>query len=207
MRVAIFGATGRTGQVLVEQALGLGHEVTACARDPRALAIKHDRLRTVPGDILDPAAVDASVAGQDVVISALGQTNPGPGSVLSTGTGNMIRAMERRGVRRLICQSAIGVGDSKGQGGLIHHCLIVPFFLRFVYADKERQERAVKRSGLDWVIVRPSRLVDGPVTGTYRVSLGGGTVLGKITRADVAAFMLGQLTNSEYLHKSPAIGA
>jgi hypothetical protein len=78
--------------------------------------------------------------------------------------------------------------------------------LRWVYADKERQEQAIQQSELDWIIVRPSRLTDDPRGGAYRVALDGRTVLGKIGRADVASFMLAQLTDDRYLRKSPAIG-
>jgi hypothetical protein len=150
--------------------------------------------------------VEAAVRQQEAVVSALGQTNPLPGTILSTGTKNIIAAMEKHQVPRFICQSAIGVGDSKGQGGFVHHWLIVPFFLRWVYADKERQEQAIRQSGLDWIVVRPSRLVEAPRGGSYRVALDGRTVLGKIGRADVASFMLAQLANDNYLRKAPVIG-
>src|SRR5437588_3503160 len=96
MKVAIFGANGRTGRWLVERALELGHDVTAFTRNPDGGAMQHERLRTVRGDIRDFGAVEAAISGQDAVVSALGQTNPRPGIILSTGTRNMISAMERQ---------------------------------------------------------------------------------------------------------------
>ena len=199
------GGNGRC--CLVEQALALGHEVTAFARTPAKVTVQHPRLQIAAGDVLDYAAVSVAVAGCGGVLCVLGpSTFRKPNTLVSEGTKNIIKAMHEHGVRRLVCQSAIGIGDSKGHGPFIFKYLVLPLFLRHVYADKERQEEAIRRSDLDWVIVRPSRLMDWPAQEKYTVSTDGSPVGGKIARADVAAFMLRQLADNRYLRQAPLIG-
>jgi hypothetical protein len=115
--------------------------------------------------------------------------------------------MERRGVRRLVCESSLGVGDSKGQLGLLFDRVVLPLWLRHVYEDKEVQERDIRQSPLDWVIVRPALLTNGPRTGVYQVGLtyNRSSIVPRISRADVADFMLKQLTDDTYLRKAPAL--
>ncbi len=208
MKILVLGATGGTGRQLVTQALAQGHEVTALARNPAAVTTKHERLRIVRGDVLDPNSLDAAVDGQQAVVSSLGlKLSTKPTTVLSEGTKNVIRSMEKHGVRRLVCITGVGAGDSKGHGGFFYDKIIFPLLLKNMYADKDRQEEEVRKSNLDWVIVRPGFLTDGPAKGNYRVitNLAGVTV-GKISRADVAAFVLRQLTDDSYLRKTPLIG-
>jgi putative NADH-flavin reductase len=197
MKLLIFGATGGTGREVVAQALDQGHHVSAFARNPAAITTKHDHLKVAHGDILDYPSVAAAVPGQDAVLSALGVRKLRKNTVLSDGTKNLIRAMERHGVRRLVCESSLGVGDSRGQLGWVVNLLIIPLFLRNVFRDKEVQEQYIKQSGLDWVIVRPGALTAGPRTGVYRSGFSptDQTIRGKISRADVADFMLKQLTD------------
>jgi putative NADH-flavin reductase len=194
VKVLIIGATGATGQILMREALEQGHEVTALARNPSAVAPEDHRPR-----------VEAAVAGQDAVLSALGTRSARPTTLFSESTHNLISAMDKHGVRRLICISGIGVGDSKGHVGFLYDRIIRPFVVKNVYEDKERQEEAIKQSDLDWVIVRPARLTDEPAKGEYRVYLGGSYTATKISRADVAAFMLAQLTDDTYVRKTPVI--
>ena len=113
--------------------------------------------------------------------------------------------MDKHGVRRLVCITGVGVADSKGHVGFLYDRIILPFVLKNVYEDKERQEEAIKRSDLDWVIVRPARLTDEPAKGEYGVFLGGSYTAKTISRADVAAFMLAQLTDDTYVRKTPVI--
>ena len=105
----------------------------------------------------------------------------------------------------MVCITGIGVGDSKGHVGFLYDRIIRPFVVKNVYDDKERQEEAIKQSDLDWVIVRPARLTDEPAKGEYRVHLGGSYTAKTISRADVAAFMLAQLTDDTYVRKTPMI--
>jgi hypothetical protein len=113
--------------------------------------------------------------------------------------------MEKHGVRRLVCITGIGTGDSKGHVGFLYDRIILPFVVKNVYEDKDRQEEAIRQSDLDWVIVRPARLTDEPAKGKYRVFLGGSYTAKTISRADVAAFMLAQLADDTYVHKTPVI--
>jgi putative NADH-flavin reductase len=208
MRLLIVGATGGTGRELVRQALERGHEVTAFARRPSKLGITHERLAVARGDVLDPASVEAAAAGQDAVLCALGHKRWFyPNRILSEGTRNLIRAMEKESVRRLICETALGVGDSWGRMGLYYTLFVGVFILPFYFFDKLRQERVIRGSSLDWVIVRPGALTNGRKRGTYRQGSGVGHWLWtvRISRADVADFMLNQLTSDAYLRQSPGV--
>ena len=205
MKVLIIGATGATGKILMREALAQGHEVTALARNPSTVAPEDHRLRVVEGNALDVSSVEAAVIGQDAVLSALGTRSARPTTLFSESTHNVIGAMDKHGVRRLVCITGIGVGDSKGHVGFLYDRIIRPFVVRNVYEDKERQEEAIEQSDLEWVIVRPAQLTDEPARGEYRVFLGGSYTATKISRADVAAFMLAQVTEDTYVHKMPVI--
>ncbi len=201
-KLFVLGSTGGTGQKVVAQALDAGHEVTAYARSPEKIAIRHERLRLVAGSLTEGALADA-IPGHDAVISALGRG-------LALTSENLIRlsvppilsAMQREGVRRLIFTSAIGVGDA------IRHVPLVPrlmarTMLKNIYADKLAGEDLIRLSGLDWTIVQPAALTDGPLTGRYRagerLDVSG---MPKISRADVAHFLLSQVDDRKYVRKS-----
>ncbi len=207
MRILIVGATGATGQQIVKQGLAQGHEVTALVRNPDQFEMQHNSLQIMKGDVLDPASLEA-MQPQDAVISSLGSRKISlePVTLLSEGTKNLLRAMEHYSIKRLICITGLGAGDSKGHGGLLYDKLILPLILRRIYDDKDRQEAAIRQSNLDWTIVRPAVLTNDPAKGNYRVltDLTGFTA-GKISRADVAAFVLQQLTDDRYLHQTPLI--
>jgi putative NADH-flavin reductase len=207
MKILIFGSTGGTGRELVTRALDAGHEVTAFARNPAKLDdIAQDNLHTVRGDVLDSAAVESAVRGHDAVLCAIG-AGAARTTLREEGTRAIVQAMEKAGVRRLICQSSMGVGDSRANLGFLTKYVIVPVFLRHAFADHERQEAVVKESDLDWTLVRPPHLKDGPRTGSYRhgFSATDTTIEGKISRADVADFVLSQLTDDAYIRKAPGI--
>jgi len=192
---------------LVEQALEAGHLVTAFARSPAAVKIKHTNLKVQQGDIVDYSSVEAAVQGQDGVLSALGVRQLGKNTILSDGTRNLIQAMEKLGVKRLIVESSLGVGDSRGQLGPMHNWFVMPVLLRNIFADKETQESLIQASRLDWVIVRPAILTNGPRTGRYKAGFGPNnqSIKRKISRADAAEFMLKQLADDTYLHKTPGL--
>ena len=207
MKLLILGATGATGLELMEQALEAGHEVTAFARRPEAVQLKHANLRVHQGGILDYSTVEAAVQGQDAVLSALGVRRLGKNTILSDGTRNLIEAMEKLRVKRLIVESSLGVGDSRGQLGPVHNWFVLPVLLRNIFADKETQESLVRASRLDWVIVRPAILTNGPRTSRYKAGFApdNQSIKRKISRADTAEFMLKQLTDDIYLHKTPGL--
>ena len=220
MRLTIFGPTGGTGRRLVERAIAEGHDVTAFARNPSKVTARHERLRIVAGDAFDPTSVLEAVAGNEAVISVLGSRTPSnplhprrpgdPNGVTSAGSQNIVAAMKEHGLRRLVCQTAWGVGESRqnpGIAGAFFMNVLVPPLLRDEYADKEAQEKLVAESDLDWIIVRPMILTNGPWTNDYRadVDLKPGR-RPYISRADVADFLLKQLTDDTFVRKTPAIG-
>ncbi|MEZ5666471.1 MAG: NAD(P)H-binding protein [Alphaproteobacteria bacterium] len=205
MKLIVFGATGTIGRLIVAKALEQGHSVTAYARRPEALAQRHPALSLVAGDARDAAAVDAAVRGHDAVLVTLGAGRKG--GVRAAGTRNIVAAMERQGVRRLICQSTLGAGDSRGNLNFLWRTLMFGLLLRKALADHEAQEAHVRASRLDWTIVRPSAFTDAPADGRYRHGFAPdvqGLSL-KIPRADVAGFMLRQLADRTYLHRAAAL--
>ncbi len=203
MKIVIFGATGGTGRELVGQGLALGHEVSAFARRPEKLGALVGRVRVIRGDALDPAAVGSVVAGQEAVLSALGATGKSPIDLCSRATAHIIEAMRARGVRRLVCESAYGAGESRAWSLYSRWLRAV---IRARVEDKDRMEDEVAQSGLDWVIVRPPLLTNGPRRGRYREALE--MRLGwapTVSRADTAHFMLRMLTEEDYLRSAVTI--
>ncbi len=204
VRVVIFGSTGGTGRLLVEQALDQGHHVTAQARTPEKLVgLAHPGLSIARGDVLDPADVERAVAGQDAVLCAIG-AGAERTTLREDGTRNIVAAMEKEGVSRLVCLSSLGVGDSRANLSFFTRYVIVAIFLRHAFADHERQEAVVRGSSLDWTIVRPPHLRDGPRTGSYRHGFPptDHDIKGWISRADVADFMLKQLTDDTSVRRA-----
>jgi putative NADH-flavin reductase len=205
MKLLIFGSTGSIGRHLVSQALQSGHKVTAFARKPSKLAIKHDNLNVILGDAMDFSSVEKAVPGHNAVLCSLGAG--AKGIVRSEGTKNIVRAMQKTNVSRFICQSSLGVGESWGNLNFFWKYVMFKGLLRQTYADHVVQENFVKQSPLDWTIVRPAAFTDGEHTGEYRhgfLSTDRAIKL-KISRADVADFMLKQLTDNTYLQKSPGL--
>ena len=205
MKVVVFGATGSVGRLIAEEALAQGHTVSAFVRDPAKLGIEHPNLRITRGDAMDPAAVESAVRGQDAVVCALGAG--AKGSIRSEGTRNIVNAMEASGVRRFVCQSSLGVGDSRGNLNFFWKHVMFGLLLRQAYADHVEQERHVMQSRLDWTIARPGAFTDGPRTGNYQQGFAGShkAITHKVSRADVADFVVKQLTDRSYLHKTPAL--
>jgi putative NADH-flavin reductase len=207
-RVLIVGATGGTGRQLVTQALERGYEVTALVRDPSRLQVDHPQLRVIQGDVLDEGSVEAAMRGQDAVLSALGHKRYFyPTRILSKGTGNILRAMETHGVPRLVCETSLGIGDSAGRMGLYYTLFVIPVILPFYFWDKTRQERVITGSNVQWVIVRPGVLTNGDRRGRSRHGRRVGSFLltVRISRADVADFMLSQLVSDTYLRTAPGV--
>lgn len=208
MKIAVFGGTGRTGKHLVEQALAAGHHVTALARTPAKLQ-SHERLTVVQGDVQDPAAVEQTVAGAEAVVSVLGPTSNEPTFEVSKGTQNILVAMRKQGLRRLIISAGAGVGDPNDTPKLFNRAINVLLKLtaRYVYEDMKRVVEIVRASDLDWTVVRVPRLIDGPRIGKIQVGYVGNGMGMQIDRADMADFMLKQLQSDAYVRKAPAISA
>ena len=207
MNILVFGATGATGQQVVKQALSQGQVVTAFVRNPGALPKNEKRLRVVIGDTTrDTPKIIEAVSGQDVVISALGRRNSFKSDhLIERSMQAIVSSMERAGVRRLIVVSAFGVGESRRDAPLIPR-IMYRVLLSDIFADKKAAEDKVRRSNLDWTFVYPVLLTEGPMTGAYRVGerleLHG---LPKISRSDVAHFMLAEMENRAFVRKVAVI--
>jgi nucleoside-diphosphate-sugar epimerase len=206
-KLLVFGATGGTGRAIVQAALAQGHDVTASARDPGKLDLAHPRLEIVRGDVLDATSVARTMPGHDAVICALGTPATTKTTVRSDGTRNILRAMKESGVRRLIAISSMGIGDSKPMLPFLYRYILVPLLLRQGFAEHELQERYIRDSGTEWTIVRPGALTNRPPTGTYRhgTAIDATGLRAKVSRADVANFVMKQLVASTYAGATPWI--
>ncbi len=197
MKVLVVGATGRTGRLLASGALERGHEVTALVRAPERLGDLTGRVHVVAGDVLDGGLVSDAVDGQEAALVSLGVAmKKGDPAVNAQGTLNVIRSMQRYGVRRLVVLSSGGIQQGRDSNlSWAFDRIIKPLFLKHAFADLRRMETSVRQSELDWTIVRASGgLVDGPPRGGYRAEPGYSIPGGRrIARADVAEFMLDQL--------------
>lgn len=201
----IFGAAGRTGRLLVEQAVAQGHRVTAFARDLRSLPAPHARLRLVQGSVEDGGAVASAMKDQRAVLCALGPTGRKDREAIAQGTRNIVTAMREHHVRRLIYMPYHEQGQGWGPSALFEK-LMGTFRARKTQDGWQHRVEVIRESPLEWVIVRPTRLTDGPAGKQYQVSIDQSKVPLRITRADVASFMLEQLRSPRFVRKSPVIG-
>lgn len=203
MKLAVFGASGASGRQIVEQALAAGHEVTAFVRNPAAITIKHPKLKVIKGDALDAASVSQAIAGQDAVLSAIGINRRSIITTCADSTRNIISGMKEHGVRRFICLSAYGASETKDTA---LYSKVLRAMIGKRVEDKDRQEDLLRASHLDWVSVRPPLLTNGARKGRYRVGFDIPIKLfSSVSRADVAEFMLKQLTDDTYLRQAPTI--
>ncbi len=202
MQLLILGATGPTGQQLVRLALEKFHHVTALVRDPAKLSLSHENLTIIKGDVLDDNTLTNSLKGKDAVLSALGKGKSLKSSnLMVSAVTNLIPAMKATNVKRLVFLSAFGVGETFVQANFIQR-LIFRTFLKNIYSDKAKADTMLCQSPLDWTLVYPVVLTNGLITHKYKVGeklpMKG---MPKISRADVAEFMLQQLTDDTYLRK------
>lgn len=207
MKVLLLGATGGTGREIVRRAVAEGHSVVALVRS----ILKANDLTgatLVEGDARDEAALASALEGCSGVISSLG-TPMSPFSevtLLSTATRSIVNVMTQKKIRRLVCITGLGAGDSRGHGGFVFDKFILPLLLRKVYEDKNRQEDVIRSSSLDWVLVRPMVLNDNPGKGAVQAQTDLSKIHGgSIARSDVAKFVVDQLTEDKWLHRSPLI--
>jgi putative NADH-flavin reductase len=204
MKLVIFGASGQTGRLLTEQALQEGHEVTAFVRREGAMTLDHPNLKVVTGHLNDTVKLKEAVAGADACFSTLGGnslTKPSPW--FNEGIDLIVRVMEQEGVNRFIYLSSIGAGESRLFMGPVMRFIICGLILRVPLAGHSTNEERLMKSRLQWTLVRPGSLTNGEKTGKLRqgsdfIKLSGNP---KISRADVAAFMLGQASDKSYIKK------
>ena len=203
MNTFILGGTGGTGKQIVSQALEAGHDVTVFARDRAKCGPEQPRRRVIVGELQDSAALADAMRGQDAVISAIGRGYSFKSEHLIERTvPGLIAAMKTAGVRRLVFTSALGVGQSVADAPLMAR-LFFRTLLRGIYADKLIGDQLIRTSGLDWTIVQPSQMTDGPLTRTYRsgehLALSGKP---QISRADVAHFLLSAAADTAAIGKT-----
>lgn len=204
MRLVIFGATSLTGKHIVEKALEAGHDVTAFVRDESRVPVKHPRLKIVCGDALNPSQVESAVIGSDAVLSTLGPKGK-PAVMAAESTKNVISAMQKHGVKRLVVVSVAGVPVPQDRRGSNLMSALIKLFLKDVFMDRENQLAVLKSSSVDWVAVRVPRLTDEPARGSVKAFFGNPSPGMKVTRADVADFMLKQLTDDQWLRQAPIL--
>ncbi|MFJ3774543.1 NAD(P)-dependent oxidoreductase [Streptomyces sp. NPDC090075] len=197
MHLTVFGATGGIGREIVRQALASGHQVTAVVRDPTGLTVTGSGLQVVRADLTDPETIRPAVTGRDAVLSGLGARVRKDAGVATRLTRTVLAAMEAEQVRRLLVVSAAPVGPQPQAGLLDRAALgVVSAILKDIYVDLGEMEAELSRSGTDWTSVRPPRLQNKPLTGTYRSVIGGFPPKGRfIGRADVAHAMLAMITD------------
>lgn len=207
MDIIVFGASGKTGILLVGQSLDAGHQVTAFVRDPAKMTLKHPALSVVQGEAGDAAAVENAVAGQQAVLSALGPVRGSPAGMMRAAAYHITRAMQKHGVKRLVALTGAGVRAPQDQPKGFDHIMrtLLSAFAREVLSDSEEAVQMYRAGDLDWTVVRVPMLTDGPLTGDFRVGYVGKESGRQISRADAAAFMLQQLEDDTYLHQMPLI--
>jgi putative NADH-flavin reductase len=208
MKIALFGATGATGKYLIEEALGLGHQVLVYGRNASRVSLKNPNVMLVDGQIHDRTAVAKVFQGVDAVISALG---PGyrspPGTVIARGIENIIAGMEQAEVKRFVQVSTASAPDANDGAGKMKAIIFVFSLLaRNSYNDVRAAAKAIRESSLDWTMVRVPSLYDGPPTTQLRVGYyGKASLTMKLSRGNLANFLFKQLTDPTYIHKAPGI--
>ena len=211
MKIVVFGATGIVGKAVVVEALRKGHEVTVLTRDARKVTTRHEHLHIVEGNVSDKSVVRTVLNGQEAVIQTLGIGGKGDGkptNVVSEANKIIMTEMEQMNIKRLIAISVIGAGNSLTFLPWIYRKLVLPLFMKWFQAiidDKNRMEPMIKKSGLDWTIVRCTTIKERPATGKINATLDGKGLKFSISAADMAVFIVNQLTDSSFLRQAPTI--
>lgn len=204
MKITIFGATSETGNLLVTKALTAGHEITAFVRDASKLGIQHEKLTVISGDALNAAQVEDAVMGSDAVLSTLGPKGK-PAIMAAESTRNIVQAMEKHGVKRLVLVSVAGISVPQDKRGFDPVGGLIKLLLNSVFVDRENQLKVLEASKVEWVAVRVPRLTDDAGTGSVTAFFGKPSPTMKVTRSDLADFMLKQLTGNEWLCQAPIV--
>lgn len=207
MRIFVVGASGGIGRLVLERGLARGHSFTGLSRE--SVRIPHwPRVTSVEGHATDLAVLRRELPGHDAVVFALGIDRRGRTSLFSDATRALIAAMDQAGVRRLVAVTGVGAGDTRGHGGFLYNSILFPLLTRHRCADKDRQEALIAASRLDWTIVRPARFVEGIAEEPFEAltELVPGTILTRVSRAEVADFILGELDHPRFLGRRPFIG-
>jgi putative NADH-flavin reductase len=198
MRLIILGATGGIGQHLLRMGLERGHQLTAYVRSPNKISERHNRLNVVSGDLFNAGALARSITGHDAVLSAFGPTTIRTTTLRREFGRILATAMHESGVRRVQLVSAAFLFSKIGMFG----ALLKPTLFRFMAPDMAAMEREIMKDELEWTILRPPRLTNGPLTRSYRVADGELPPSGNvISRADVAEFMINEAETPAHIRR------
>ncbi|MDD4645703.1 MAG: NAD(P)H-binding protein [Bacteroidales bacterium] len=205
MKLVIFGASGQTGKLLVQQALDRGHEVIAYVRREGAITLEHPKLKVMTGQLYDQIKLHEAIAGADVCFSTLGVASISKRSLeFTVGIDQIVEVMEEEGVKRLIYMSSLGAGESRFLMGPVIRFIVAGFLLRIPLADHNENEKRISQSNLEWTVVRPASLTNGVKLDKVRwgsdfIKLKGNV---KIPRANVAEILLNQAESRDYIRKA-----
>ena len=207
MKILIIGASRGIGKALMEEALKDGHEVRVLARHPDRIESTDSRLDLVQGDVRDLQSVKEAAQDMEIVCSCIGVPITFKAvDLFSVAAANLIEVVGQQPALKLIAVTGIGAGDSKGHGGFLYDRIFKPLFLKRIYADKDREEEIIAAGDIDWLIVRPAGLTNGPRTGNYRIINDlKGTTAKRISRRDVADFILSEAVQPSHFGKTPLI--
>ncbi len=207
MKIVVFGASRGVGRNVVEQALQAGHQVTAFVRTPSAFTLQHPDLSVVQGDAMNAAEVERAVAGQDAVISALGPTRPPVPGMMETSAKNILAAMQKHGVRRLISTTGAGVRQPEDQPKVSDRFIgiLLNLLAKDVVVDSANNVKLIQNSDLDWTVVRFPRLMDGDAKGEQRFGYVSKDSSTQLSRADAAEAVLKELTEKKWVKKLPLV--
>jgi len=211
MKVVIFGATGFSGQAILAEIIKQGHDVTVLVRDASKVKIKHNNIKIVEGNVLEPAVVASVLQQQEAVIQCLGVGGKGdgkPNTFISDATKIIVDEMEKLNIKRLIAMSNVGTGNSIAFQPWFFTKIILPYFMKWlkvIIEDKNRMESIIMNSKLDWTIVRCPNIVDKPAKGKYNATLDGKGLKLSIALQDLSKFMVGQLKETTFNKQVPCI--
>lgn len=210
MRITIIGATGPSGLLVVEQALDRGWSVNAVVRSPQKLGDLAQRVRITVGDVFDPTVLSEALAGTDAAVSVIGAPagfgSKGATQVYSKAASALREALPGAGVRRLVFCTSAGVEKHDPSEKFIYRLLVKPLFLQRGYDDMALAESMIRATDLEWVLVRPGRLVDEEPSGDLRVSARlrprGGV---DVSRSSLARFILNQVEHDDWVRGTPTL--
>jgi putative NADH-flavin reductase len=211
MKIIIFGATGFSGQAILEEAIKQCHEVTILVRDASKIQSRYNNINIVEGNVLDPEVVASVLHHQEAVIQCLGVGGKGDGkptTFISDATKIIVEEMEKQQIKRLIAMSNVGAGNSVSFQPWIFTKIILPYFMKWLKVlidDKNRMEPLIMNSKLIWTIVRCPNIVDKAAKGTCHPTLDGKGLKLSITLGDMAEFIVEQLTDASYAKQAPSI--
>lgn len=211
MKIIIFGATGFSGQAILEEAVRQGHEVTILVRDASKIHNKNNNVKIVEGNVLEPSVVSSVLHHQESVIQCLGVGGKGDGkptTFISDATKVIVEEMQKQNIKRLIAMSNVGAGNSIAFQPWFFTKFILPYFMKWlkvIIEDKNRMEPIIMNSNLNWTIVRCPNIVDKPSKGTCNATLDGKGLKLTITLTDLSRFMVDQLKQTTFIKQAPCI--